>query len=245
MAEQSEEPKYIICSKCHCKYINDEENIKIYFGHKRLGDRYKTCVKCRTRKPIASTSSSSTDTEFTKKVYDIRTNPFVNEKDIINSCHEYGYNTIELPDSFTLCFEGQKVLEDIYDTLINSKSICIFKYNKSSEVVERFMEGLGGADNYVKENCIVACFIQNRNIVSLVFEFVNAFEYMFTNLKLQHPRRCSICYEKSKHRKICFRCNKDICNDCFMKLNKLSCPNCLYSITEHWEHMETLYQIKE
>jgi hypothetical protein len=67
MAEQSEESKYIICSKCHCKYINDEENIKRYFGHKRLGDRYKTCVKCRTRKPVVSTSSSSTDIEFTKK----------------------------------------------------------------------------------------------------------------------------------------------------------------------------------
>ena len=242
MAEQSEEPKYIICSKCHCKYINDEENIKIYFGHKRLGDRYKTCLKCRTRKPVISTSSSSTDNELTKKVYDIRCNTFLNEKDIINTCNEYGYNTIELPDSLTFGFE------DIYDTLINSKSICIFKYNKSSEVVELFIEGLDGQGylkSHVKENCIVACFIQGRNLVSLVMEFVNGFEYMFTNLKLQHPRRCSICYEKSKHRKICFRCNKDICNECFMELNKLSGPNCLYSITEHWEHMETLYQIKE
>jgi hypothetical protein len=28
MSEESEGPKYIVCSKCHCKYINDDENIK-------------------------------------------------------------------------------------------------------------------------------------------------------------------------------------------------------------------------
>ena len=69
MTEEGEESKYIVCSKCRCKYINDEENINRYFGYKRLGDRHKTCVKCRTRKSILS--SSSTDTpppfiEFTK-----------------------------------------------------------------------------------------------------------------------------------------------------------------------------------
>ncbi len=131
---------------------------------------------------------------------------------------------------------------------MNSKSMCIFKYDSSCEVVEQFLEGLGEFDHqhyFIRENTIIACFIQDRKIVTLIMEFVNAFEYMFTNLKLQHPRRCSICYEKSRQRKICFRCNKDICTDCFMCLNKLVCPHCVYNITEHFEYMETLYQIKE
>jgi hypothetical protein len=274
MSEESEEPKYIVCSKCHCKYINDDENIKRYFGYKRIGDRYRTCIKCRTRKLVVS--SSSTDTpfiEFTKnsdclitcsnpcnaihaipcknyckRVYDIKYNPFLNEKDIINTCNEYGYNTIELPSSFELCYRGQKVLDDIYDSLTNSKSMCIFKYDSSCEVVEQFIEGLDGQGylkSHVKDNCIVVCFIQGRILVSLVMEFVNAFEYMFANLKLQHPRRCTICYEKSRQRKVCFRCKKDICTDCFMCLNKLTCPNCSYNITDHSIYMERLYEIKE
>ena len=49
MAEQSGEDKYIKCSKCKCKYINDDEHIKADFGYNRLNERYKTCVKCRTK----------------------------------------------------------------------------------------------------------------------------------------------------------------------------------------------------
>ena len=47
MTERSEESKYIKCSNCWCKYINDEEQIKQDFGYNRLENRYKTCVKCR------------------------------------------------------------------------------------------------------------------------------------------------------------------------------------------------------
>ena len=39
--------KYIICSKCHMKFINDDEHIKTDFGYNRLNERYKNCVKCR------------------------------------------------------------------------------------------------------------------------------------------------------------------------------------------------------
>ncbi len=47
MAEESKEKKYITCTKCKCKYINDEEHISRDFGYTRLEERYKTCVKCR------------------------------------------------------------------------------------------------------------------------------------------------------------------------------------------------------
>ena len=32
MAEQNGEDTYIKCSKCRCKYINDDEHIKADFG---------------------------------------------------------------------------------------------------------------------------------------------------------------------------------------------------------------------
>ena len=47
MTEANEDNKYIKCTNCKCKYINDAENIKKEFGFNRLNEKYKTCVKCR------------------------------------------------------------------------------------------------------------------------------------------------------------------------------------------------------
>jgi hypothetical protein len=44
--------KYIKCSKCKCKYINDDEHIKSDFGFNRLNKIFKTCVKCRSKNKI-------------------------------------------------------------------------------------------------------------------------------------------------------------------------------------------------
>jgi len=61
MAEQDETDKYIKCSKCRCKYINDDEHIKIDFGHNRLNEQYKTCVKCRNKQRIYSNQEEIKD----------------------------------------------------------------------------------------------------------------------------------------------------------------------------------------
>ena len=50
MAEQSSDNKYINCSRCKCKYINDDEHIKNDFGFTRLGKRLSTCTKCREKR---------------------------------------------------------------------------------------------------------------------------------------------------------------------------------------------------
>ena len=42
--------KYIKCSRCHMKLINDDEHIKNDFGYNRLNERYKQCVRCRTKR---------------------------------------------------------------------------------------------------------------------------------------------------------------------------------------------------
>ena len=49
MIEQGETEKYIKCSKCRCKYINDDYHINTDFGYNRLNERYKTCVTCRDK----------------------------------------------------------------------------------------------------------------------------------------------------------------------------------------------------
>ena len=52
MTEEGKNDKYIICSDCRSKCIDDEENINTDFEYTRLEMRYKTCVKCRARKRI-------------------------------------------------------------------------------------------------------------------------------------------------------------------------------------------------
>ena len=49
MSEQTKQDKYIKCKGCKCKYINDEEHIKQDFGYDRLGEKNKSCVKCRNK----------------------------------------------------------------------------------------------------------------------------------------------------------------------------------------------------
>ena len=49
MAEECGDNKYIKCSKCKCKYMNDDKHIKNDFGYNRLEERFKTCTKCRTK----------------------------------------------------------------------------------------------------------------------------------------------------------------------------------------------------
>ncbi len=53
MAEQGgqqQTDKYIKCSTCKCKYINDNAHILNDFGYNRLDERYKCCMKCREYK---------------------------------------------------------------------------------------------------------------------------------------------------------------------------------------------------
>ena len=42
--------KYITCSYCKFKYINDDKHINFDFGFNRRGHRYLTCTKCRNRR---------------------------------------------------------------------------------------------------------------------------------------------------------------------------------------------------
>ena len=52
MAEECGDNKYIKCSKCKCKYLNNEFQILKNFGFDRLQRQFKTCKKCRTTKQI-------------------------------------------------------------------------------------------------------------------------------------------------------------------------------------------------
>ena len=49
MTENNNDDKHIKCTTCNCMYHNNDESIKDNFGFKRLGDRYKCCVKCIAR----------------------------------------------------------------------------------------------------------------------------------------------------------------------------------------------------
>jgi hypothetical protein len=56
MAEKNRECKYIKCSRCNCKYLNNDYSILKDFGHNRLYEPFKTCRKCRENKKIQTTT---------------------------------------------------------------------------------------------------------------------------------------------------------------------------------------------
>ena len=64
MSEQGGTDTYIKCSKCKCKYINDDEHINTYFGFTRLNERYKTCINCRRRRAGVTTAVNVDDLCF-------------------------------------------------------------------------------------------------------------------------------------------------------------------------------------
>ena len=70
MTEEDKNDKYIICSDCRSKYINDEEHINTEFGYTRLEMRYKTCVKCRARKQIKNKVYHGKHPEKAKEHYE-------------------------------------------------------------------------------------------------------------------------------------------------------------------------------
>ena len=69
MAEQSEDNKYIKCSKCKMKYINDKEHIKSDFGYNRLGEQFKCCIKC-----------GAINREYTRKWYEKNKDTIIADK---------------------------------------------------------------------------------------------------------------------------------------------------------------------
>ena len=70
MTEENKNDKYIICSGCTCKYINDEEHISNDFGYTRLEMRYKTCVRCRVRSKINNKTFLEKHPEKNKEYYE-------------------------------------------------------------------------------------------------------------------------------------------------------------------------------
>ena len=79
MAEQSGSDKFIKCTNCKCKYINEPEHIKTDFGYSRLNERYKTCVKCRTRNNAYSAKHKEQRAEYAKS-YREANKEAINEK---------------------------------------------------------------------------------------------------------------------------------------------------------------------
>ncbi len=82
---QQQPDKYIQCSTCQCKHINDNDHIKKGLGYNRLEERYKTCIKCRERRKVY-------DELHHESIYRKRQTYNMNNRDKIN---EFNYEKIE------------------------------------------------------------------------------------------------------------------------------------------------------
>ena len=68
MTGKCENDNYIKCSRCTCKYINDDEHIRKDFGYNRLNERCKCCVKCRDKGVAYSQSAKAVEWKQTSVV---------------------------------------------------------------------------------------------------------------------------------------------------------------------------------
>ena len=76
----------------------------------------------------------------------------------------------------------------------------------------------------------------NKTVYFMNLKNTNLIDNYVSKIKYKNKRRCQICLEKqSKHFKICWQCNKEYCNDCFIKTNQicLCCPFCRYTMKMH------------
>ena len=67
MTEEGKNNKYIRCSTCRSKYVNDEEHIN---NHLDIQMRYKTCARCRAINKINCKTYSEKHPEKTKEYYE-------------------------------------------------------------------------------------------------------------------------------------------------------------------------------
>ena len=84
MAEQQGNDKYIKCSSCKCKHINDAEHIEVDFGYNRLDERFKTCNKCRSKFSVYCDTQHGIDTR--KAYYDRKGKAYNCEKLTCSTC---------------------------------------------------------------------------------------------------------------------------------------------------------------
>lgn len=70
----------------------------------------------------------------------------------------------------------------------------------------------------------------------MVLQNYNMIRYLFLNHYVKGLKNCEICFEEKKQFKKCYRCENEICADCFKKLKKVVCPYCTYDILEHLEN---------
>ena len=87
------------CAVCKCKYIDDDEHIKVDFGYNILKERYKSCVKCRGRNERVRATNKEQ-----KKEYDKQRRTYKQENDLegnleLNKYMKQKYDKIHYHDN--------------------------------------------------------------------------------------------------------------------------------------------------
>ena len=223
------------CSKC--KVVKGS----VYFGEKKNGQEYKTCLTCRGKKLICSD-----DTMKDKCIvdYDKELKPFLDYDEIKKTCEGYGYNILNLPICNKEDLEASA--EYIKFKLMNTKTMLLVNYNEINLWTFYFLETLPKQiKNDANKNfpCVIMKFKNENTIFTYVMRTCNSLKYFYDINRLKNPRRCEICLTKTKHFRSCYRCHKNICSNCLKSLPSLICPYCKYDILEHSCKMNELYHM--
>ena len=129
--------------------------------------------------------------------------------------------------------------------IIRDNNVFIESFTKeSSPYVFPLLCNTGLAKRFVFDcNCnIIMYYDKSTSALRIIFskEPDNRFAKFMLKEKLKNRRMCELCCNKSKCFRICGRCDKKQCVQCFKENNKQfinDCPFCRYNFRKH--HMRS------
>ena len=83
---------YIKCSVCKCKHVNDDNTIQTYFGYNARTGRYKSCMKCRTKKKDRGEQNKTHNHEYQKQRDQTQTETQTEDEQLFNKQKKSEYD---------------------------------------------------------------------------------------------------------------------------------------------------------
>ena len=233
------------CSRCK------KEQVICNFGFKLNTDPYRTCKRCRKQPIIDNNRPGSSNDHL--NIIQVIENPIVEDPVVKDPVVEDKLVDEPKIEKLTEIFNNDN---DPFCILKLSDIFSDYGYKiepLTSDMIELIFGAMGRANhisylvdmiidqNYIAlsecEDGVNLLFPPDDNTLYLMtLKNTNLINNFASKVKYKNKKRCDICsLKQSRHFKMCSQCNKEYCNECFVKANQknLSCPFCRYTLKNH------------
>ena len=200
----------------------------------RMRERLDEITK---QQEMITNEAKITEEDYTARV------PFYELKDVIRTFQSYMYSI------YSLQRQHGFVQWMRHDMLLNSKSVLIFEYDKNNvdHATLLYFKHMNPSVLQIanaRSPCVILEMVVDGVLKTMVMGHGNVYDGFIKHLTIKHRRRCDICLQKARRFVVCFRCEHRYCVDCFDKINKMTCPFCNYTLTDHENYLNDLYMVE-